>query len=121
MAHLSIEPGALDITARQGKDWVIKITVKDSDGTPLDLTGYSAAWQARAMNGAASTAAISKTSMLGGGITIAGSVITVTVPATDTAGVPTGAYAHELELTEPDGGKPPFLGGRLTVTAEVVR
>lgn len=125
MAQLSIEPGILDITARQGKDWIFKITVRDAAGDLVDLNGYQAAWQARGMSGAASTAAVTKTSAAGGGITIAAGAVaqqvTVTVLAAETKDIATGAYAHELELTEPDGGKPPFLAGRLTVTAEVVR
>lgn len=124
-ATLKIEPATLDIIAQQGKDWVIKVTVKDSAGALTNLNGYSAAWQVRAAGGSASTATISKTSAQGGGIVIAsGAVadqITITVPASQTKDVAAGSYAHEIELTEPGGGRPPFVMGRLAVTNEVVR
>ena len=118
MANLSIEPGALDITAWKGTTWRIVQTVRDSTGTVVNLTGYDCAWAMADTYGG--TAVLAST--VGTGITLGGTAGTIThvVPATATAGVAVGSYVHQYELTEPGGGKPPYLAGIVTVTGEVV-
>lgn len=119
MVTLDITPARLDINAAQGKTWTIQITVRNSDQTLVDLTGWSARWQVR-------VAPYYEQTLLdltiGQGITLTAlGVITLTVTATQTAILIAGHYVHELELTRPDTTKPPFLAGNLTVTPEVVR
>lgn len=122
MAALNIEPGTLDIQARQGKTWTIYLTVRDSTGALVNLNGYSARWQARDPRKPGKAVLDLG---VGTGITITpGAVerqITIIVSATTTSSIPALSYRHEVELTEPGGAKPPFLSGILQVTGEVVR
>ena len=118
MATLSITPGVLDISAQQGKTWVISITVRDSNNALINFTGYTARWQVRAKPSSPAVLDLST----GSGITLNSSgVITITASAALTAAVNASSYLHEIELTEPAGTIPPFLAGRLLVTAEVVK
>lgn len=119
MANLSIVPGVLDITAAQGKSWTIVVTAKDSNGSLINFTGYSAKWQVRS-NAYAPSTVLSLSN--GSGIVLGtNGVITITALAAQTAAIPASSYVHEIELTDPSGNKPPFLAGNLKVVAEVVR
>lgn len=119
MARLNLEPARLDLTVTQGKTWAFVFTLNDPAGEPLDLDGYTATWAVRAFATAAGDPIVAAT--VGDGVTIDGNTITVAVPPEDTADVPQGRYVHEIELVEPSGHRPPFVGGRLTVFPEVVR
>lgn len=120
MTELNITPGALNITAQQGKTWRVELTVTDPDGDLVDLDGYSASWQAR-LNNLSDDALFMVTSA--SGITLGGSAGTITAVLSDelTATFPTRTYVHEFELEQPNGEKSPFLAGTLRVTAEFVR
>lgn len=118
MATLSITAGTLDINAQQGKTWRIVVTVRDAAGQLVNFTGYSARWQVRSIHSGDAVLDLS----VGSGITLNSSgVITLVASAAQTAAIVPSSYVHEIELTEPSGGVPPFLAGRLVVAAEVVR
>lgn len=120
MTALNITPGTLDIKAAQGKTWTMVITVRDGLGNLKDLTGYAARWQVRATAGASKP--VLSLSSEEAGITLSSAgLMTITATAAQTRTIPASNYVHEIELTEPGGAIPPFLAGKLTVTAEVVR
>ena len=108
-----------DITINQGATYQLVVTWNVS-GSPVDLTGYTAALQAR-YNVDASTTFISLTS--GSGLTLGGALGTITVDLTaaQTAALTCFYGVYDLELTAPDGTVTRLLQGTVTVSKEVTR
>ena len=83
----------------RGDTWTRAWIVKAATGALVDLTGASARLQLRSTDG---TLAVSASTAPDGGITISGSQITLTIPAT-TMVLPPGYYFFDIELTQADG------------------
>lgn len=112
--------GIYDIIIEKGATWNPVITWKNSDGTAIDLTGYSARLQVRESVTASSTV-ISLTS--GSGITLGGTAGTISLllSATDTAALTFEKGVYDLELVSGSGVVYRVLQGRVTVSPEVTR
>ena len=103
----------------QGATWNITLTYKNSDGSPINLTGYTAALQLRTSYDA-SSAALSLSS--GSGIVLGGTAgtIAVTATATQTGSLTAGEYVYDLEITS-SSVVTRLVQGRITVTPQVTR
>ena len=103
----------------QGATWEITFTYKNSNGTPINLTGYTAALQLRTSYDA-SSAALSLSS--GSGIVLGGTAgtIAVTATATQTGALTAGEYVYDLEVTS-SSKVTRLVQGRITVTPQVTR
>lgn len=104
-------------TIDQGADWFINFTYEQPAGTPVNITGYTAALQIR-------TSPLAKTTVLsltnGNGITITGAsgLLRCHATATQTAAITNGKYAYDIEITSPS---PAFTVTRLAQgTIEVI-
>ena len=88
-------------TIDQGADWFINFTYQNPAGTPVNLTGATAALQIRT-SPLAKTAVLTLTSAAGGGITITANtgLIAVQATATQTTAITNGRYAYDLEITQ---------------------
>lgn len=109
-----------DMICDQGATFSRVITWEDSNGSPINLTAYTARMQVRP-EASSSTTTLSLTTE-NGRITLGGSAgtITLTVAAADTAAVAAGPYVYDLELVS--GGVVTRLTmGSFTVRAEVTR
>ena len=109
------------ITIEQGSTFSLSVNYKDSAGSTIDLSSYTARMQCR-LGRAATSTVFSLTS--GSGITLAASDpnVLVTIPATTTAGYDAplrGVY--DLEIESPAGVVTKLLKGTLLVEAEVTR
>lgn len=105
----------------QGATFKRTITITDDTGTPWDLTGYSARMQIRNTIDAASTELdISTTS---GEITLtpASGIVTVEVPATDTANLTFDTAVYDLEIEDGSGFVWRIIQGTVTLNKEVTR
>jgi hypothetical protein len=116
---MSVRP---NIVVEQGATFTLNATWQAADGTPVDLTGYSARMQARQTY--ASTTAVLNLTNAGGNITLGGTAgtVVVTVSATATAALTapwSGVY--DLELASAGGVVTRLLEGSLRVTPEVTR
>ena len=89
-----------DITADQGATYSVVITYKNSNGTPINLTGYTARMQLRASY-ASATAALSLTTE-NGRIALGGAAgtITLTVAAATMETLEAKTYVYDLELVD---------------------
>ena len=109
-------------TIDQGADWFINFTYQNPAGTPVNLTGYSAALQIR-------TSPLAKTAVLtlltpdqGISITGATGLIECHATAEQTAAITNGRYAYDIEITATDTGVVTRLvQGTVQVTAQVTR
>lgn len=103
-----------EIHAGDSRD--IVVTVTDSQGGAVDLTGAAIAWQLARSADAASPAVFKS---LGTGISITdgpNGVFTVTLDSADTEGL-TGLYYHEAEVTDTAGNRSTVLSGVATIIA----
>ena len=110
-----------DIEINQGATYQLTVTWKDSAGTAINLTGYTARMQVRETYSSASTI-VSLTD--GSGITLGGAAgtIAILISATTTAAL-TAPFSgvYDLELVSAGGVVTRLLQGAATVTPEVTR
>lgn len=110
-----------DITINQGATFELTITWKDSAGTAINLSGYTARMQVRETY-SSTTPIVSLTN--GAGITLGGAAgtIAIVISATTTAALAapfSGVY--DLEIVSAGGVVTRLVQGTATVSAEVTR
>lgn len=115
------EPGRYDMTIFQGASFDRILTWRV--GTPavaVNLTGYTARMQLRSTPSA--TSAPLELTTANGRIALGGAAgtITLTLTAAQTAGIPAGQYAYDLELVN-GSDVTRLVEGFVTVDAEVTR
>jgi phage tail sheath gpL-like len=112
--------GIYNTTIDQGSVWSVVLVYTDSNNTPVNLTGYTAAMQLR-QNYNSTTADLTLTTA-NGGITIVGATgtITITATATETGLLDPGFYVYDLELTS-GSNISRLIQGQLTVAEQVTR
>lgn len=109
-----------NVTIDQGSDWYLTVTYKNPNGTPINLTGYTAALQLRSLP-ESPTAVLSLST--GSGITITGAtgVVDIHATATQTRAIDEGTYYYDLEITSPATIVTRLIQGQAVVTPEVTR
>ena len=112
--------GNYDITCDQGATFSRVITWKNSNGTPIDLTNYTARMQVRA-NYPSSTVILNLTTE-NAGIALGGvlGTITLAATATATAAITADQYVYDLELIT-GSNVTRVVEGTFTVNPEVTR
>jgi hypothetical protein len=108
-----------NLTIDQGATWRVNLLYKDSAGSPINLTGYSAQLQLRTSYDAAS-ASLNLTT--GSGITITANTgaIAIVATATQTGALVAGDYVYDLEITL-SGEVTRLIQGRAIVRPQVTR
>lgn len=111
-----------NITIEQGSVFTLNLVYKDSNGAPVNLTGYSARMQVRQRYSSAEAALslVSPTNITLGGA--AGTIVAkATANMTQALDIKQGVY--DLELVPPSGAGDAFrlVEGSVTVTPEVTR
>lgn len=108
-------------TIDQGADWYINFIYKQPDGTPVNITGCTAALQIR-------TSPLAKTYVLNldtdSGIVITGNegLLECHATAEQTAQIVNGRYAYDIEITFPITGVVTRLAqGTVEVIPQVTR
>jgi hypothetical protein len=113
--------GVYHFTIEQGSTFTRVITYKDSGGTAIDLTGYTARMHLRRRI-EDSDSLIELTSANGrialGGIA---GTITLTISATDSANLSPVEGVYDLELASSGGTVEKLLKGTFTIEREVTR
>jgi selenophosphate synthetase-related protein len=112
--------GVYDITIEQGATFTMSLTWKDSTGSPVNLTGYTARMQVRENYEAESTL-VSLTSS-GGDITLGGALgtIAVTIAASATQLLQLDEAVYDLELVN-GATVTRLIQGRAIISREVTR
>lgn len=113
--------GRHDILIEQGSTFSFVATWKDSEGTPIDVTGCSARMQVRPWQ-ESETILLSLTTG-NGGIALGGTAGTVSVYATDeaTQGLPPGYAVYDIEIETTAGRVTRLLQGAVEISPEVTR
>lgn len=112
--------GIYNTTIDQGSVWSVVLVYTDSNDTPVNLTGYTAAMQLR-QNYNSEVADLTLTTA-NGGISIVGATGTITITATavQTGALDPGFYVYDLELTS-GANISRLIQGQLTVAEQVTR
>ncbi|NDD53289.1 hypothetical protein EBZ39_05355 [bacterium] len=111
--------GLYDITIEQGATFQMSLTWKDSTGTPVNLTGYSARMQVRENYEADNTlvSLVSPTDItLGGAL----GTIAITIAASTTQLLQLDEAVYDLELVT-GSTVTRLLQGKATISREVTR
>ena len=105
-----------NLTIDQGTTIRSDVTVKDANGQPFDLTGYSAA--AKMAKGYASTRTRSNlnTSIATDAAT---GVVTLSLTAAETTALDAERYVYDLEITSSVGAVTRVIEGLITVRPQV--
>lgn len=97
----------------------IVVTVTDSAGAAVDLTGAVIAWQ-MARTARSATPAVAKS--VGSGIVITdapGGICTISLDSSDTGGL-SGDFYHELEVTDAQANITTVLSGTVTIKPALI-
>jgi|TARA_B100000780_G_C20976923_1_gene390228 hypothetical protein len=100
----------------QGADYSTTVSLTDSNGDVLSLTGYSAAGQIRKTFGSSTVAATFA-------IAVSANTGQITLTLTDviTASMKSGRYVYDVLITDSSGTKTRILEGQASVTPSVSR
>ena len=111
--------GIYNFTMDQGSTWTLQVVYKDSNGNPVNLTGYTAEMQIRRKFDSENPVLTLSTS--NGGITITPLTGTLNLLATDEQmAIDAGFYVYDLELSL-GGVRTRLIQGQVTVSGEVTR
>lgn len=113
--------GTHDFEIEQGASFRLQFAWKDSAGTAVNLTGYTARMQVRASTSAPDV--LLELTTVNGYITLGGiaGTVTLTLPATVTAGLDWRRGKYDLELVATDALVTRFMQGQVSVSREVTR
>ena len=100
----------------QGSDFETTISLTDSNGDVLNLTGYTALAQIRKTYGSTTIA-----STFGVALTADAGQLTMTLADTITAAMDSGRYVYDVLLTDGSGDKTRVLEGQAILTPGVSR
>ena len=108
--------GFAELTVEQGASYSTTVTVNGSDGSPTNLTNYTAAAQLR--KSYYSSTATNFTVTISDA---AGGTITMTLTAANTANLTPGRYMYDLLITSPTSVKTRVVEGIATILPSVTR
>ena len=108
--------GFAELTLEQGASFTTTVTVNGSDGSPTNLTSYTAAAQLR--NSYYSTTANSFTVTVSNA---ANGELTMAMSAANTANLTPGRYVYDLLITSPTSIKTRVVEGIVTLLPSVTR
>lgn len=105
-----------ELTLEQGATFSTTVNVEDTQGTAINLTGYSASSQIR--KSYYSTTANTFTATI---TSNANGEITLSMTAANTANLNAGRYLYDLLITAPNTTKTRVVEGIITVLPSVTR
>ena len=115
-----INPGTYGMTVYAGADFDRTFTITQG-GTALNLVGYTSAMMVRDAVDGTATPLLSLTS--GSGITLGGTAGTILISVTNaqSAAIPAGSYAYDLEIISGSTAVTRILQGSFSVSGNVTR
>ena len=108
--------GFVELTIEQGANYSTTVTVNDSNGSPTNLTNYTAAAQLR--KSYYSTTATDFTVAV---TDAAAGQITMSITSANTANLAPGRYVYDLLITSPTSVKSRVIEGIATILPSVTR
>jgi hypothetical protein len=109
---------AYNIAIDQGADWYLTVTYQNPAGTPVNLTGYTAALQIR-QNFSDANAELTLTTSSGIFITPSTGTLAIHATAALTLAIGAGAYVYDIKITSSAGIVTRLTQGSFQVNAAV--
>lgn len=106
-----------DLTIYQGDDWAALVNVTNSDGTPADLTGYTA--QAQFRTGIADQTWLVSAALQC--VIVLPNQISLSLTSAQTTLLTEPVYCWDLQVTSPDGIVTTLMAGNVNMLFEVTR
>ena len=100
----------------QGTSFSNTITVNDAVGSPLNLSGYTAASQMR--KSYSSSVAYNLNAVIASEVN---GQVRITLTPTQSAAIPAGRYLYDVEITSSGGAKTRVVEGIVVVTPEITK
>lgn len=109
--------GIFNISLEQGTTFSLPLEVSQSNGTPMNLTGYTKRGQIRPF----ATSNVKYADFtISGSVDVSGS-FHANLSAVETARIPAGLSYYDIEIESSDGEVTKLLRGTITTIAEVTR
>lgn len=105
----------VNLVVDQGADFTTTVTLKNDDGSALNLENYSGAGQIRKHYTSSTATNFTVT------LTADTGIVTLSLSDTQTSALTAGRYVYDVELTDPDGIISRIVEGIVTVTPNVTR
>jgi|TARA_A200000159_G_C7186169_1_gene281747 hypothetical protein len=105
-----------NLTVDQGSTFLAYVDITDSEGNPLDLTGYSVVGQIRKTY--SSLTAVDFTASINSAVN---GTISLGLTDTTTNGMKAGRYVYDVEISTAAGSKTRVLEGQVEVTPGVTQ
>ena len=102
-----------NITIDQGTTFTYTFAVTDTNGDPVDLSGYTANSQMRKSYSSSNATTFTCATSTG--------AVVISLTANQTANVVAGRYVYDVELTSANGAVTRHVEGIVTVTPQVTR
>ena len=108
---MAIIPAVKDFVVQRNADFPIRLTIKDSTGTAINLTGFTGAAQVYNKDKSTKFAdwTVAYTDRVNG-------IIDISLSDTDTANFTPSILFYDVLLTEPGGSKNYYLEGKLFIS-----
>lgn len=113
------QPAQVDLALPQGQTWDTSI-LWESDGDPVDLTGWSARMMLRASADAPSPT-VSLSTATNTLTAASNGVIGLSYSAISSAAITASTYLYDLEVVNPSGTVRRLMEGRAVVSREITR
>jgi len=110
--------GIYNITMDQGAQWTLTVQYDNNNGTPIDLTGYTARMQVRPKFGSDNAVLTISSPSSGIVITPLTGTLNLTATTAQTGDIPGGFYVYDLEITS-GGVVTRLMQGSVTVRDQV--
>ena len=110
-----------NLTIEQGATFMLNLVYKDSTGTPINLSGYSARMQIRRAYTSPSSLATFSTENGRIALGTVSGTIEVTGDAALTSALAAKTAVYDLELVSPVGAVTRLIRGTVTITPEVTK
>jgi meiotically up-regulated gene 157 (Mug157) protein len=113
-------PAQVDLCLPQGQTWDTTLLWQDSDGNPVDLTGWTARMMLRTTAEAASPT-VSLSTATSTMTALSNGVIGLSYSAISSATITAATYLYDLEVVNPSGAVRRLMEGRAVVSREITR
>ena len=110
--------GIYNITMDQGAQWTLQVVYDNNNGTPFDLTGYTARMQVRPKFGSDNAVLTISSPSSGIVITPLTGTLNLTATTAQTGDIPGGFYVYDLEISS-GGVVTRLMQGSVTVRDQV--
>lgn len=104
-----------DLEIYQGDDYIAVVTIANQDGSPADITGYTAQAQIRRQIADEDPVVVAEI-----GVLVSSPDVNLTIGRAVTVSM-RGRYVWDLQLTAPTGVVTTVMSGRVITTAEITR